>query len=255
VHPLRVGVLAAPLALGALFSLGCSSGAASPEATASSASHVSAGAGVTASAAGAKLVTVARATLFAEPKKKATVVRTLAVGIEVTAVGDAPQNGFVHVTVSDDEGWLMPSFLQTEDASETAPAPSTTGGAGPTDDPQTDQSGPTAPDDPNGTTTSTGGLQGTGQIESCQASFYAEGQQTASGEPFDPNALTAAHKTLPFGTMVRVTNTGNGQTVDVEINDRGPFVAKRCIDLSKAAFDAIADESAGVADVTVEVLQ
>jgi rare lipoprotein A (peptidoglycan hydrolase) len=96
---------------------------------------------------------------------------------------------------------------------------------------------------------------GTGQVESCEASFYDEGQQTASGEPFNTNDLTAAHKTLPFNTMVRVTNTANGQSVDVRINDRGPFAAGRCIDLSRAAFDTISSESAGVASVTVEVLQ
>jgi hypothetical protein len=100
----------------------------------------------------------------------------------------------------------------------------------------------------------TAGLSGTGQIETCKASFYDD-TQTASGERFDGSALTAAHKTLPFNTMVRVTNTSNGKTVDVRINDRGPFVAGRCIDLTTAAFDQIADESAGVAPVTVEVLQ
>jgi rare lipoprotein A len=120
----------------------------------------------------------------------------------------------------------------------------------PTDGPPSPESPPPTPNDP-----STGGLQGTDQIETCQASFYDEGQQTASGEPFDPNAMTAAHKTLPFNTMVRVTNTGTGQSVDVRINDRGPFVTGRCIDLSRAAFDVISSESAGTAPVTVEVLQ
>ena len=228
------------------------------EATASSSSHVTEGkGGVTSAEAGAKLVTVDRATLFAEPKKKSSVVRTLAVGIEVTAVGDAPQNGFVHVTVADDEGWMQPRMLKLEDApAPTGPAtgPSPGGGAGDDDDTTGPATGPdpgTDGQDPN----AGGGPQGTGKVETCQASFYGEGQETASGEPFDPSALTAAHKTLPFDTMVRVTNTANGKTVDVRINDRGPFVDGRCIDLSTAAFDTIADESAGVADVTVEVLQ
>ncbi len=71
---------------------------------------------------------------------------------------------------------------------------------------------------------------------SCGASYYSEGQLTASGEPFDPSAMTAAHKTLPFDTRVRVTNPATGTSVTVRINDRGPFVEGRCIDLSRAAF-------------------
>jgi rare lipoprotein A len=66
--------------------------------------------------------------------------------------------------------------------------------------------------------------------------------------------MTAAHKTLPFGTRVRVTNQRNGQSVDVVINDRGPYVGGRIIDLSKAAAGAINMQGAGVAPVTVKVL-
>lgn len=89
---------------------------------------------------------------------------------------------------------------------------------------------------------------------SCEASYYGEPQKTASGEAFDPNALTAAHKTLPFNTMVRVTNLANNKSVVVRINDRGPFVSGRCLDLSTAAFGSIANLSAGIADVRYEVL-
>lgn len=89
---------------------------------------------------------------------------------------------------------------------------------------------------------------------SCGASFYAEGQLTANGETFDPSALTAAHKTLPFGTKVRVTNPGNGKSVTVRINDRGPFIEGRCIDLSRAAFAAIASLDVGALTVKYEVL-
>src|SRR5689334_8314435 len=71
------------------------------------------------------------------------------------------------------------------------------------------------------------------------ASYYFEAQPTASGERFNPNELTAAHKTLPFGTRVRVTNRHNGKSVVVRINDRGPFVKGRVIDLSRAAARAI----------------
>jgi rare lipoprotein A len=74
------------------------------------------------------------------------------------------------------------------------------------------------------------------QAESGVASVYAyAGGKTASGERANPHALTAAHRTLPFGTMVKVTNKRNGQTVLVRINDRGPFVRGRIIDLTPAA--------------------
>jgi rare lipoprotein A len=70
------------------------------------------------------------------------------------------------------------------------------------------------------------------------ASVYC-GRHTASGEPMDCNALTAAHRTLPFGTRVLVTNLNNGHSVGVRINDRGPFVRGRVIDLSQAAARAL----------------
>jgi rare lipoprotein A len=89
---------------------------------------------------------------------------------------------------------------------------------------------------------------------SCGASFYDEGQLTANGESFDPSALTAAHKTLPFDTMVRVTNPANGKSVTVRINDRGPFIDGRCLDLSRAAFAAIASVDVGALTVKYEVL-
>ncbi|MEU8365652.1 septal ring lytic transglycosylase RlpA family protein [Micromonospora tulbaghiae] len=89
---------------------------------------------------------------------------------------------------------------------------------------------------------------------SCGASFYAEGQMTANGETFNPNALTAAHKTLPFNTKVRVTNPANGKSVVVRINDRGPFIDGRCLDLSRAAFATIAATSLGHVNVRYEVL-
>ncbi|MEU6072441.1 septal ring lytic transglycosylase RlpA family protein [Micromonospora sp. NPDC047074] len=89
---------------------------------------------------------------------------------------------------------------------------------------------------------------------SCGASFYSEGQLTANGENFDPSALTAAHKTLPFDTRVRVTNPANGKSVTVRINDRGPFIEGRCLDLSRAAFARIASLDAGHVEVRYEVL-
>jgi rare lipoprotein A len=92
--------------------------------------------------------------------------------------------------------------------------------------------------------------------ETCQASFYTdEGSRTANGETFHVADFTAAHKTLPFNTRVRVTNTKNGKSVVVRINDRGPFIPGRCLDLTPAAFNTISSTSAGVATVKFEVLQ
>lgn len=96
--------------------------------------------------------------------------------------------------------------------------------------------------------------QATTKAGSCDASFYDEPQTTASGETFDPNAFTAAHTSLPFNSRVRVTNVANGRSVIVRINDRGPFTPGRCLDLSRAAFTAIASLGLGVIDVRYEVL-
>jgi rare lipoprotein A len=94
-----------------------------------------------------------------------------------------------------------------------------------------------------------------GVTSTCGASYYDEPQPTANGEQFDPEALTAAHKTLPFNTRVRVTNPSNGKSVVVRINDRGPYIDGRCIDLSRAAFRAIAPLGLGHATVEYEVLR
>ena len=93
--------------------------------------------------------------------------------------------------------------------------------------------------------------------ETGYASWYAgkfQGRITASGEVFDTNLLTAAHKTLPFGTIVRVTNTNNGRHVDVRINDRGPFVEGRIIDLSRSAAETLKMTGSGIAPVVIQVL-
>ncbi len=87
------------------------------------------------------------------------------------------------------------------------------------------------------------------------ASWYGEAQMTASGERFNKHALTAAHRTLPLGTRVRVTNTRNGKSVVVRINDRGPYGGSRIIDLSEAAARELGMIDAGVAPVVIEVLQ
>ena len=90
--------------------------------------------------------------------------------------------------------------------------------------------------------------------ETGMASFYADkyvGRKTSNGEKFKQNKLTAAHKTLPFGTKVKVTNLSNGQSVKVRINDRGPFIQGRIIDLSKKAAKKIDLVNAGVTKVTI----
>lgn len=87
------------------------------------------------------------------------------------------------------------------------------------------------------------------------ASYYAakfQGRPTASGERFDNGKLTAAHRTLPFGTKVRVTNLENGRSVTVRVNDRGPFVKGRMIDLSYAAAQRLEMVRTGVARVRLE---
>jgi rare lipoprotein A len=94
------------------------------------------------------------------------------------------------------------------------------------------------------------------QVQTGKASFYAdkfEGTVTASGEKYKHSRLTAAHKTLPFGTKVRVTNLSNDKSVEVVINDRGPYVDGRIIDLSRAAAEALGFENYGLADVKLEI--
>lgn len=108
---------------------------------------------------------------------------------------------------------------------------------------------PATPDEQN--------TEPTGETGTCEASFYGAdfaGSTTANGETFDPNAMTAAHKTLPFDTMVQVTNPNNGQSVTVRINDRGPFIAGRCLDLSTAAFDQIIGTGSGVGQVEWQIV-
>jgi rare lipoprotein A len=95
------------------------------------------------------------------------------------------------------------------------------------------------------------------QIQTGKASFYADkfdGTPTASGEKYRHNKLTAAHKTLPFGTRVRVTNLTNNESVEVVVNDRGPYVEDRIIDLSRAAAEKLGFVNQGIANVRLEVI-
>lgn len=96
-----------------------------------------------------------------------------------------------------------------------------------------------------------------GYKESGKASYYAikyQFRKTASGERFNQYSKTAVHKKLPFGTKVKVTNIKNGKNVVVKINDRGPFVKGRIIDLSRSAFSSIGNTDSGVISVEIEVI-
>lgn len=96
------------------------------------------------------------------------------------------------------------------------------------------------------------------QIIKGVASWYGNefhGRPTASGERFNQRALTAAHRTLPFGTIVEVTNLRNGKKVKVRINDRGPFVKGRIIDLARGAAKKIDMVAAGISEVQLKILK
>ncbi|MBU1243706.1 septal ring lytic transglycosylase RlpA family protein [Myxococcota bacterium] len=92
--------------------------------------------------------------------------------------------------------------------------------------------------------------------ESGKASYYgSRGGKTASGERVNPKALTAAHRTLPFGTIVKVTEVKSGKSVEVRITDRGPYIRGRVIDLTPAGFARLAPLARGVISVTLEVVK
>jgi rare lipoprotein A len=99
-----------------------------------------------------------------------------------------------------------------------------------------------------------GGLASQGEAKTVTgwASFHKSGKRTASGERFNPQGLTAAHRNLPFGTMLLVTNLNNGKSVIVRINDRGPFVYGRVLDLSLGAAKVVGLDRSGVARITFE---
>lgn len=145
------------------------------------------------------------------------------------------------------------------DRSETrvTEAPSSTPSEAPTTTPPT-QAAAAQPPPPKPTTKPPAPPAGGGSVVdtgTCKASYYTDqGSLMANGKPFDVNQLWAAHKTLKFGTVVKVTNTANGKSVNVTIFDRGPFTPGRCLDLTPRAFDSIASRSAGVVTVKYEVL-
>jgi rare lipoprotein A len=105
---------------------------------------------------------------------------------------------------------------------------------------------------------SSGAPAAIGHTESGMASFYGnefQSRKTSNGEIFDQAKQTAAHRTLPFGTRVKVTNTQNSRSVVVRVNDRGPFAKGRIIDLSSSAFKSIASLNVGVIPVKLEIIR
>ena len=95
------------------------------------------------------------------------------------------------------------------------------------------------------------------EVKTSTASYYHDkfnGRKTASGEIFDNKKLTAANRTLPFGTKVKITNLKNNKSVVVRVNDRGPFTKGRAFDLSKVAFSKIADLRSGTIRISYEVV-
>ena len=96
---------------------------------------------------------------------------------------------------------------------------------------------------------------GSKEVSHGLASFYSYDPHTASGEKFDKNELTAAHRTLPFGTRLRVTDVATGRSVTVRVNDRGPFVRGRVVDVSASAAETLGITAKGVAKVKLDVVE
>jgi rare lipoprotein A (peptidoglycan hydrolase) len=193
-------------------------------------------------------------------RRPKTPVRSILIATGTSAVvltATAGALAAVHDNESDGSGTVAqvaPSATAARpDLLKAAPSPIGTGSATP--DPSPTETGTTATPKPAKPKAKKKPKYRVVDSGSCKASYYSEGQMTASGERFDPNELTAAHRTLPFGTKVRVTNKSNDRSVIVRINDRGPFVSDRCLDLSKAAMEEVGGTGSGVISVRYEVLE
>lgn len=157
---------------------------------------------------------------------------------------------------SDDASAQFRPGVKRPTPSEPSPAPAPAQAAPATPAPPAAQSAPApepaavAAPSPVESAPAGGAMQG-------KVAYYSKkfaGRKTASGERFDPNAMTMAHKTLPFGTMVRVTNTRNGKSVNVRVNDRGPTQHDRIADLSYAAAVKLDIVKAGIGEARLEVI-
>ncbi|GAA1465689.1 septal ring lytic transglycosylase RlpA family protein [Nocardiopsis exhalans] len=171
-----------------------------------------------------------------------------------TSAAGIPQAQTQTLSVEDIEEAPEPAQDAQERSQAAAPQSLTATGSGIREEPEPE---PEEEPESEAPSSDSAASEGTGQGGTCEASFYGDGfhgATTANGETFDTYGMTAAHKTLPFNTMVKVTNPNNGKSVTVRINDRGPFIAGRCLDLSTAAFDEIIGTGAGVGTVAWEVV-
>jgi rare lipoprotein A len=153
-------------------------------------------------------------------------------------------------------GVVLHGCAQLERAPERAPEPEQPAPTTPA--PVTAAPTTPAPTAPSSPAPPASGDAGADAQQRGRISLYGDefsGKKTASGEPFDPTALTMAHRTLPFGTRVRVTNLENQRSVDVVVNDRGPFVPGRIADLSEAAARRIGMITDGVVEGVLNILE
>ena len=197
---------------------------------------------------GASTHTTSGVNVRTAPTPKASIVTSLAEGTGVKVTGNARGN-WVEVRANGHTGWVYRTHLSGK-----VPAAQPIKHAEPVKhkggDTSRDTTRPSRHHAKDGASN-----KGSGRVGGrCIASFYDEPQSTASGEQFNPNAMTAAHKSLSLGTHIRVTNVRNGRSVVVRINDRGPYVAGRCVDLSRASFAEIADLGQGTTPITYTVL-
>ena len=181
------------------------------------------------------------------PSPSGQVINQLASGAGVQVTGEVHGN-WVQIRANGYTGWAYRTHLTGNVPATKVDTPSRNTHRG--SDTSRDKARPPRQDSSNDDS-----VKGSGRIAGrCIASFYDEPQTTASGEQFTPHAMTAANKTLPLGTRIRVTNVRNGRSTVVRINDRGPYVAGRCVDLSRASFARIADIGQGTAPITYTIL-
>ncbi|WCC79927.1 septal ring lytic transglycosylase RlpA family protein [Cutibacterium equinum] len=220
---------------------------AEPAKTAESAKHAK-HAKSTKSADKASIHTTAGLNMRTAPTPKAKIITSLAEGTGVEATGEVHGN-WVEVRANGHTGWVYRTHLTGKVPAVKVDTPRREKHHS-SDTSRTTTARPPVRDTDDGASD-----KGSGHVDGrCIASFYDEPQSTASGEQFNPNAMTAAHKTLRLGTRIRVTNVRNGRSVVVRINDRGPYVAGRCVDLSRASFAQIADISQGTTPITYTIL-
>ncbi|GIF96488.1 septal ring lytic transglycosylase RlpA family protein [Catellatospora citrea] len=185
-----------------------------------------------------------RHSLPRKPRRKLAPFATATVATAVLVGG-----GLIAHEVAAESQHTDPTATAGESAASPPPSPKVTDAAARRQAPQRPSRG-----NRNASAPSPTGTPAVLDSGTCKASYYDEPQGTANGETFDPDALTAAHKSLKFNTRVRVTNTANGKSVVVRINDRGPYIAGRCLDLSRAAFAEIANLGSGVTTVRYDIL-